>query len=468
MIRKYYIDDDLAAGGGGGNPPAAPKGYAVTTPQQRSDWNGFLDYAGKQPGANLSDAKQQTALLAQYKKANPNFSITADQIPNIQYEAYQIRQGDKFGNLGAKELGYIRQGMNPNFLNADTANISKLYYPQLASHGTDIEGYYNSKFNPAAAKSVASPVLSATNGVASPGSPAPGTKPAATSPAVGPTPPGAIPPPNYDDPSSRLQYAHNWTQKYGPLMQGRGDTPLRVNDVPQFGTQTAKQMSMGAAGKLGIDPALLYTSAMEEGLSGNFPDRQGNYKYERSGQSDKFPVNSSSDFGLDQVRSEIKRFQEKGYLPADFQKHYANAKHDPGEMGSGGKPVTHNDVDLDSPESAMQLKAAYLKDNYESVSQSSQQKGISLSPRAKDFFALVAYNAGTGVADQMMRDYHKNGYLKNDAFMNGRPTKGEGLSEKSYGPTYDKNGKQTSDGVYTNVLRRVQMAEALKKEKLFE
>jgi hypothetical protein len=195
---------------------------------------------------------------------------------------------------------------------------------------------------------------------------------------------------------------------------------------------------------------------MEEGMSGNFADHKGEYQYERSGQSDKFPINSSSDFGLDQVRSEIKRFQAKGYLPTDFQKHYANAKHEPGEKGSGNKPVTQNDVDLDSPESAMLLKAAYLKDNYDTVEKVAKDKGVALTAPAKDFFALVAYNAGEGNAKKMLEDYNKNGYLKNDAFLKARPNKGEGLKEGSY------------KTVYENVIRRIQMRDALKKEKLFD
>lgn len=273
--------------------------------------------------------------------------------------------------------------------------------------------------------------------------------------------PARIPLPNYDDPKSRLQYAQNWTKKYGPLMQGRGDTPLRINETPQFGTSTAKNMSLAAAKGVGLDPALLYSSAMEEGLSGNFADANGEFKYERSGQSDKFPVNSSSDFGLDQVRSEISRFQKKGYLPADFQSHYTNAKPKLDENGklaidpSTKKPYTQNDVDLDSPESAMKLKAAYLKDNYDDIDSYAKQRGIALSPKARDFFALVNYNGGAGTGHQMLNDYYNNGHLEGDKFLQARPTTGKGLKADSY------------KTVYENVARRVQMQDALKKEGLF-
>lgn len=276
-----------------------------------------------------------------------------------------------------------------------------------------------------------------------------------------PTPPTRIPLPNYNDEKSRLQFAQNWTKTYGPLMQGRGDTPLRVNDIPQYGTTTSKQMSIEAAKGLGIDPALLYSSAMEEGMSGNFKNLKGEYQYERSGQSDKFPVNSSSDFGLDQVRDKIAMFQKKGYLPSDFQKHYTNAI-------SHGKQFTNNDVDLDSPESAMKLKAAYLKYTYDDIDSYAKQRGIKLSPKARDFFALADYNGGEGTGHQMLNDYYNAGQLEGDKFLQARPTSGAGLKSTSYGPLFDKKGVQTDEGIYTHIMRRMAMRDALKKETLFD
>lgn len=459
MIRKYYIDMDAIggeAGGGDPNAPVAPKNYVATTPAQREEWNGFLDYAGKQSGTNMSDAKAQAGLLAQYKKANPAFSITAEQIPNIQYEAYQIRKGDKFGNLGTKELGYLRQGFSPNFLNVDTANVGKLYYPHLGSYGTDIENYYNSKFNPAAAKPVVAPAAAA---------PIAGTTgaPAIDKPSIAPlppAPPGAIARPDYNDPASRLKFAQNWTAKYGPLMASRGDTPLRVNEIPRFGSDTSKNLSEKAYGALGIDPALGYASAMEEGMSAEFPDKDGDYKFDDSGNKD-YPVTGSATYGLDTFVSRFPELVQKGYLPASFKSQFIPLK-------TEDKSYTQDSALYKTADAALQAKAAFLKSNYDEVDDYIKSHKIPLSPRARDFFALANYNAGKGVGLQMIADYNKNGYLKNDAFMSERPTKGEGLSDKSYGPTYDEHGKQTGDGVYTNVKRRVLMAEALRKEGLFK
>src|SRR4029079_16100061 len=79
-----------------------------------------------------------------------------------------------------------------------------------------------------------------------------------------------IPLPDYKNPVSRLDYAKQFSQKYGPLMHGRGDTPLRINEVPQTWQDklTSKQIAQNASKLLGLDPALLYASAMEEGMSG--------------------------------------------------------------------------------------------------------------------------------------------------------------------------------------------------------
>lgn len=456
-MKYFYILDDL--GGGAGNKlPDPPKNYAPISVQGRADWNGFLDYANKQ-GVDFDKNPQAGAqLMSQYKKTNPNFSISPDQIANIQYEQQQLRKGDTFGNLKPEQLKYLRQGLPDTYLNRPlsdpngqfNANTSKLYYPQKTangkSYGTDIEGYVNG----VGGQPTVNTTIPGTPTTGNPPTPLPGNRPA-----------GAIPLPDYNDSTSRLKYAQNWTKKYGPLMQGRGDTPLRLNEVPEYGTDTAKNTAIKSAKGVGLDPAILHASAMEEGLGGWFADKNGEYSYERSGKSDKFPVNSSVVLGLDQVRDRIKEFQQKGYLPADFQKHYTNSEvHD--------KNTTDNDIDLDSVESGMALKAAYLKSNYDEIDNFVKQKGITLSPKARDFFALANYNAGKGVGLQMLSDYNKNGYLKNDAFMNARPTNGEGLRASSYGPTYDDKGKQTGDGVYTNVLRRVKMAEALKKEGLFE
>lgn len=422
-IQEPLVDD-----GGGANPPA---GYTPTSPAQRKDWNGFVDYLKSQGNINLNDPQVGTNFLNQYRQNNPNFSITPEMIPEIQYENNQLRSGDSFGNLNADQLKEIRSGMSPNFIN--TNDVYKSYYPQFKSgsqdYGTNIEDYAKQKFggsqptsDPTANTSIAPPI-SAT---APPDS---GT----------PIPPGSIPRPNYDDPTSRLKYAQDWTKKYGPLMQGRGDTPLRINEVPEAGTDTSKNLATKAASKLGIDPALLYSSAMEEGMSGLFPDKNGDID---ATKDPKYPVDGFASFGLDNFADAFKGLVKKGYLPADFQN---NFKKDTRINEKKEKVASANFKDTDS---ALQAKAAMMKDTQDQTESFAQKNGISLSPQAKDFFTLINYNAGEANMQKMLKEYARSGYLKEDKFLQNRP------SDSWKVP-------------YENVVRRLKMRDALKKEGLF-
>lgn len=168
---------------GGGTPaptatakaaPPKPEGYAPTTVAQRTDWNNFLDYLGKQGlgGSAALDKRDQSLgqmALNNYKKANPNFSITPDMVKNIQYEQYLLRKGDSFPTLNGDQLKYLRNGLSQAYLNHDTSQVdgwlgsltSKSYYPTATrgsntgdkwNFGTDFETYASTADNPSAAQ----------------------------------------------------------------------------------------------------------------------------------------------------------------------------------------------------------------------------------------------------------------------------------------------------------------------------
>lgn len=460
MRKYYYISDDPGGDGGGENPPTAPKGYAVTTPQQRSDWNGFLDYAGKQPGANLNDPKRQVALLAGYKKANPNFSITADQIPNIQYEAYQIRKGDKFGNLGAKELGYIRQGLSPNYINADTANVGKLYYPQMSSHGTDLEGYYNSKFG-----SAPSPSSVASSAVAAPaGNPQNAKSLAAPAPVAPAT--GNIPLPDYQNPASRLNYAKQFREKYGKkTLENLGDIPLRVNETPSFGTDSSKNLARKAAAATGVDPALLYASAMLEGQSSLYPGSVKGVKkdeVEYTGD-DEFPVSGLWNYGLDSFQDYLPTLKQKGYLPKDFDKSY-KIFDKPG--GPNGKDGREESVMFKTADAGLQAKAAMMRAFNDELDNYAKTKNINLTGEQRDFFRLAHFNSGEH-GYQLLDAYNKMGLLKDNKFLKSIPEIDVPAFVSFYKGDKAKAAKLHKQ-IYTNVVPRLDAARGLKEEKLFE
>lgn len=413
----------VAPGGGGGNPPAVPKGYTVTTPQQRSDWNDFLDYAGKQNGANLSDPKQQTALLASYKKANPNFSVTAAQIPNIQYEAYQLRRGSSFGNLGEKELGYLRQGMNPNFLNADTSNVGKLYYPKEGSYGTDLENYYNSKFNPSAAKptDAGAPSIPVASG------------PATSSPSV------------YDNHDTALKRTNQLAAMPGnSFLHGRGDALINASYVPSTDTKSFKESALQATKSLGLDPNMFWASAAEEGATGLLPNKEGSINTDPKIDLDgKYPVSGFTNFGVDHFHDDFKTMVAKGYLPKDFD--YQKSAH----TNENGEKV--NSGDFKTVEDAMAAKGAYIRMHQDDLDNWAKKSGVPLSPAARQFFTYVSYNGGPGTAHKMLNYYKANGLLDGDKFLQNAP------------------GKKVDPGdSYGKVLPRWQMAQLMTKEKLFD
>ena len=402
-MRKYYDILDSTGGVGGDKLPEPPKNYNPLSVQQRADWNGFLDYANKQK-VNLSDPKVQATTLAQYKKANPSFSVTADQIPAIQYEAYQLRKGNSFGSLDSKQLNYIRQGMNPNYLNADTTNLSKLYYPQMGNYGTDLEKYYVSKFGPNTT---------------------------------------ITPRPDFNDPKARLNYLKTIAAQPGNnFVHGRGDYILNVNKVPQYGTETFHDSAAKAAAKVGLDPALLYSSAQEEGASGLVPDEKG--EIATADEQDKdYPVSGFANYGLDNFHGNFKEMVKRGYLPANFDYKPEKNTNELGQKVMSG--IFRNTED------AMMAKAAYVRLEQDNLDDWTKKNGISnLSPTARQFFTLIAFNGGPGTAHKLINYYKSKGLLDGDKFLQSPP-------DKSVDP----------GGAFGHVLPRLQMANLLRKEKYF-
>jgi hypothetical protein len=254
-----------------------------------------------------------------------------------------------------------------------------------------------------------------------------------------------IPLPDYKNPSSRLKYAQSFLSKYGSLMQGRGDTPLRVNERPAYSNATSKEMSQRVGAQYGIDPALLYSGTMEEGMSGIYPGQP--YLQEKFGPNKEYPIDALWSFGLDSFLNKQKDLMASGKLPKEFSSRFTSII-DPMK----GTPRAY----FKTPEDAMTASAAMWKGHYEDIDNYTKQKGIKLSPKARDFFARVGFNAGEGTARQMVSDYNVNNLLAGDVFMKKRPISGKGLKAESYKDTYE------------NVQKVMQMTDALKKEGLFD
>jgi len=267
-----------------------------------------------------------------------------------------------------------------------------------------------------------------------------------------PAKPSRIPLPDYKNPQSRLKYAEAFRNKYGQYVQGRGDAPLRLNEVPNVQNEklTVKQSSLNAGKKLGLDPVLLYASAMEEGVSGMFKKGYEGEGYFNSSSYEDFPISGFAGVGLDNFADSFKGLVKKGYLPADFEKKFKRTI-----MTNEKGQETHSG-DFKTVEDVFQAKAAMMKDSEDQVVNYAKRNNINLSPAAKNFFTLINYNAGEGNAQKMLVDYEKAGALKDDSFLKARPTKGGSLKDTSWKQPYD------------NVIRRIRMASALRNEGYFD
>ena len=92
-----------------GGPPGSeepPEGYTPLSIPQKQQCNAFLRILYQQGLYGKKDldvgVDQTQGLLDMYRKVNPSFSITKEQIPSIQYEIGKMQQGelpDSTGNF---------------------------------------------------------------------------------------------------------------------------------------------------------------------------------------------------------------------------------------------------------------------------------------------------------------------------------------------------------------------------------
>jgi hypothetical protein len=95
----------------GGVSYTAPEGYAPSTPEQRANWNQFLNYMeskGVAGSADLDARDKRLGLqyLNEYNKAYPKTQVPESFIPTAQYENYLIRRKNEFPGLTADEAKF--------------------------------------------------------------------------------------------------------------------------------------------------------------------------------------------------------------------------------------------------------------------------------------------------------------------------------------------------------------------------
>lgn len=225
--------------------------------------------------------------------------------------------------------------------------------------------------------------------------------------------------------------------------------------------ENVKKTLYSAAKSTGVNPGLLFSSAMEEGMeatiykpkqaiSPSYDIMKSNLELTGKGKGDewakKYPVDGFNSYGLDQFGGMAKDLIKKGYLPKDYgDKNYSVFE---GQNEKGKKVPT---AAFASHKDALIAKAAMIRSSSDNVNAYAKKKGYTLSPQAKDFFTLTDYNAGQTNMQGMVDTYNTKGYLKNDLFLNPSFTPGKG----EYGEPYK------------NVQRRLQNKKVLEDEGYF-
>lgn len=251
-------------------------------------------------------------------------------------------------------------------------------------------------------------------------------------------PKGTIPRPKPEDKKSVQEYRNELHKKY-PGLKDREDLPEYLNTTYENEETTVKALVDKSSKQSTLRPSLFYSSAMEEGMRGLFPTARNKGQIDFSG-NDKYPISGSANFGLDHFAEVFPGLVKKGYLPKDFD--YK------AEKKTNEKKETVNSGNFKNLNDALDAKAAVMHAAQDELESYTKKSKIDLTPKQKEFFTLVSYNAGEGNAEKMLESYKDKGYLKNEKFL-------------------DKQPDDSWTGPYTNVKRRLDAANALESEGYF-
>ena len=174
-----------------------------------------------------------------------------------------------------------------------------------------------------------------------------------------------------------------------------------VND----GGRPMKEIIMEVAQKHNINPEILYTSAMEEGMG----------QAAKSGKEFNFPaIDGFGFFGLD-----------------DLDKFGVEEKYTPVQRTNEQGRVVNSGV-FNSVADALSAKARAFNYFKGKVNKFLERNNIKdASPDAIDFLTMQAYNAGDGVLPKYLNKYKKEGLWQDAKFLEQDPS-GEYIDNQSY------------------------------------
>jgi hypothetical protein len=185
--------------------------------------------------------------------------------------------------------------------------------------------------------------------------------------------------------------------KYDPIAEMK---ILSARKLKYDGDKTPVDIIKSVSQRTGVNPAFLYSSAFQEGMNKaiNDPDEISE-AYLTAKVPQEFPVDGFWNYGLDTFGTKYPDLVKKGYLKEDFAQQFKtydamNELHEPIQTAA-----------FRNNESALEAKAAMLRDIQDTVDGYAKNKKLTLDEKAKQYFTLVAYNSGEGNANKMMDKY---------------------------------------------------------------
>lgn len=179
--------------------------------------------------------------------------------------------------------------------------------------------------------------------------------------------------------------------------------PLRyTNNLP------ASQVIKSAAQKAGINPALLFSSAFQEGFNKSIakPDEVSE-AYTMAKMDGNFPVDGFYNYGLDTFGDRYE--QLKKYLPEGFDKRFklfdVVSEIEEKKQKAGQPYKTYKSAAFMNDEDALIAKAAFIRAEGDALNEYAKSKGVTLDEEAQNYFTLAAYNSGAGNAKKMLDKY---------------------------------------------------------------
>jgi len=132
----------------------SPKGYKPLSQKNRSDWNAFARFLNKDkkiggsPELDDRTNAKGLALLDEFKKLHPDFTITPDMVKHIQYEFQQLKNTNSLPDT--KPEGRVKTLVQDYFKDRDISAVdgwigsktSRQGYPEVTEFSDDPQKRY--------------------------------------------------------------------------------------------------------------------------------------------------------------------------------------------------------------------------------------------------------------------------------------------------------------------------------------